>query len=106
MKHTTPPLVPDVPPMAKALASAQPWVSLLQRLQASQQCLQAVLPVIPPMLRPHIKTGPIDDEGWTLLAANSAVSSKLRQLEPRMLDALAQKGCKVNAIRLRIQTPA
>lgn len=97
-------MVPDVPPLASALASAAPWVSLLQRLQASQQCLQAVLPVIPATLRPHIKTGPLDDAGWTLLAANSAVSSKLRQLEPRMLEALAQKGCKVNAIRLRIQT--
>lgn len=99
------PLVPDVPPLSTAMSHAEPLVGLMQRLQASQQCLQAIQGVLPPMMRPHVKAGPIDDEGWTLLVANTAISSKLRQLQPRLLDALAQKGCKVNAIRLRVQMP-
>jgi hypothetical protein len=44
----------------------------------------------------------VDEEGWTLLAPNSAVSAKLRQLQPRLMDALAAKGLKVNAIRVKI----
>jgi hypothetical protein len=46
----------------------------------------------------------VDDEGWTLLVANAAISSKLRQLQPRLMDTLAQKGLKVSAIRIRVQT--
>lgn len=107
-RHAPPgivPLVPDVPGVARALAQAEPLVSLLQRLEASQRCLQAIADVVPPAMRPHLKAGPLDEEGWTLLVPNNAVSSKLRQLQPRLLDTLARKGCKVNAIRLRIQTP-
>jgi hypothetical protein len=97
--------VPDLPSLATAMSEAEPLVSLMQRLQASKRCLDAVRSVIPPMLHPHISAGPLDDEGWTLLVANTAISSKLRQLQPRLLDALAQNGCKVNALRLRVQMP-
>lgn len=102
---TCKPMVPDVPPLQAALERAEPLVSLLQRLRASQQCLEAVRPVLPAGLIPHVQAGPLDDEGWTLLVANAAVSSKMRQLQPRLMEALARKGLKVNAIRLRVQTP-
>jgi hypothetical protein len=32
------------------------------------------------------------------------VSAKLRQLQPRILEALAKKGLKVNAIRVKVQS--
>jgi hypothetical protein len=99
------PMVPDVPTVKTVLDRSEPLGSLLQRLRASQQCMEAVRPVLPAGLVPHVHPGPLDDEGWTLLAANAAVSSKLRQLQPRLMEALAQKGLKVNAIRLRVQTP-
>ncbi len=99
------PVVPDVPRMTAALERSEPLVSLLQRLRASQQCLEAVRSVLPAGLMPHVQAGPLDDEGWTLLVANAAVSSKLRQLQPRLVEALRAKGLKVNAIRLRVQTP-
>jgi hypothetical protein len=98
------PMVPDVPPVTSALRHSQPLASLLQRLKASQACLEAVRDCLPPAMAAHVKAGPLDDEGWTLLAANSAVSAKLRQLQPRLVEALAQKGLKVNAIRVRVQT--
>lgn len=99
------PMVPDVPPLTRALERTTPLVSLLYRLKASQQCLEAIQPVLPAGLAPYVKAGPIDDEGWTVLVANAAISAKLRQLQPRLMDMLAAKGCKVNAIRLRVQTP-
>lgn len=99
------PMVPDVPPVQAALDRSEPLASLLQRLRASQQCLDAVRAVLPAGLVPHVQAGPLDDEGWTLLVANAAVSSKVRQLQPRLMEALVQKGFKVNAIRLRVQTP-
>lgn len=98
------PSVPDVPGLTNALARSGPLASLMQRLQASQQCLEAVRAVLPEAMAAHVRPGPLDEEGWTLLAANSAVSAKLRQLQPRLMDALHQKGLKVNAIRVRVQT--
>ncbi len=98
------PSVPDVPGLTAALAHAKPLVSLLQRLEASKQCLEAVRAVLPAGLAAHVRPGPLDEEGWTLLAANSAVSAKLRQLQPHLMEALRQKGLKVNAIRVRVQT--
>jgi hypothetical protein len=59
--------------------------------------------VVPAALAAHLKPGPIDEEGWTLLVANAAVASKLRQLLPRLEDALRARGMQVKSIRLRIQ---
>ncbi len=101
---TLKPMVPDVPPLARALDRAAPLASLLQRLQASQACLAAVKRCLPPALAAHVKAGPLDEEGWTLLAANAAVSAKLRQLQPRLAMALADSGLKVTAIRVKVQS--
>ncbi len=98
------PMVPDVPRVNRALEQAAPLASLLQRLQASQACLAAVKTCLPPALAAHVKAGPLDDEGWTLLAANAAVSAKLRQLQPRLATALADQGLKVNAIRVKVSS--
>lgn len=97
-------MVPDVPPLARALDRAVPLASLLQRLQASQACLVAVKRCLPPALASQVKAGPLDEEGWTLLAANASVSAKLRQLQPRLAMALADGGIKVTAIRVKVQS--
>lgn len=98
------PSVPDVPGVTVALMRNPPLVSLLQRLEASKKCLEAVRAILPAALADHVKSGPLDEDGWTLLAANSAVSAKLRQLQPHLMEALREKGLKVNAIRVRVQT--
>jgi hypothetical protein len=97
------PMVPDVPPVTKVLSRPSPLASLMKRLKASQDCLEVVRTCLPPAMAPYVKAGPLDDEGWTLLAANSSVSAKLRQLQPRLIEALAEKGIKINAIRVRVQ---
>ncbi len=99
------PLVPDVPTVKTALAKSAPLASLMQRLRASQQCLQAIQPLLPLALAAYVQAGPLDDEGWTLLVANNAISAKLRQLQPLMLQVLTEQGLKVTAIRIRIQSP-
>ncbi|MFT3858169.1 MAG: hypothetical protein QM742_11955 [Aquabacterium sp.] len=97
------PMVPDVLPVTSALGRSHALSSLMQRLRTSQACLEVVHGCLPSAMVPYVKAGPIDDEGWTLLAANSSVSAKLRQLQPRLMDALAARGLKVNAIRVRVQ---
>jgi len=98
------PMVPDVPPVTSVMGRGQtPLASLMQRLKASQAYLEVVRTCLTPAMAAHVQAGPLDDEGWTLLAANSAVSAKLRQLQPRLIEALAEKGLKVSAIRVRVQ---
>jgi hypothetical protein len=97
------PMVPDVPPVNAVLGRSSALSSLMQRLKASQMCLEVVRDCLTPAMAGQVKAGPFDEEGWTLLASNSAVSAKLRQLQPRLIEALAEKGLKVNAIRVRVQ---
>ncbi len=101
---TLKPMVPDVPQVEKAMRQSNALGSLMQRLRMSQDCLDVVRACLPPSLAAGVKAGPLDDEGWTLLAANPTVSAKLRQLQPRLVEALAEKGLKITAIRIRVQT--
>ena len=90
--------------MSSTLQRTGTMASLMQRLQMSQACLDTVKACLPPAMASHVSSGALDHDGsWTLLAANSAVSAKLRQLQPRLMDALADRGLKVNAIRVRVQ---
>ena len=52
----------------------------------------------------HVVPGPVDDEGWSLLAANAAVAAKLRQLKPRLEALLQERGWQVSSIRIKVQS--
>jgi hypothetical protein len=50
-----------------------------------------------------VRPGSLDAEGWTLLAANTAVAAKLRQLQPRLESALLDAGWPAGALRIKVQ---
>ena len=52
----------------------------------------------------HLKPGPVDESGWTLLAANTAVAAKTRQLAPRLQQSLQDQGWQVSAVRIKVQS--
>lgn len=58
--------------------------------------------LIPPMLRPRIKAGPVDGSDWCLLVDNNAVAAKLRQLLPALAAHLRSKGNDVQTIRVKV----
>lgn len=96
------PVTPDAQRLRDALAASTPLAALLRRQRDSQarwECAQAALPAT---LSPHLRAGPLDDESWTLLAANGAVAAKLRQLEPRIEAALRDAGWPARALRIRV----
>lgn len=68
----------------------------------SAACLAAVRTCLPAGLLPHVQGGPIDAEGWTLLAANAAVAAKLKQLRPRLEAALDQQTCGTRTVRIKV----
>jgi hypothetical protein len=73
-------------------------------MQESNARFAAIRPGLPPALAAHVKPGPVDDAGWSLLAANASVAAKLRQLQPRLEELLREKGWQVSAIRVKVQS--
>jgi len=88
----------------QALSRSSPLNQLSQLLRDSRARYDVIRPLLPEGLAPHVKPGPVDDQGWSLLAANAAVAAKLRQLQPRLETELRNRGWQVSAIRVKTQT--
>ena len=99
------PLPSSTVTISGALAGSEALTSLVQRMRASQARLDAVLPLLPPAMRGHVKAGPIDDAGWTLLASSNAVSAKLRQMTPALEAHLRTQGWAGPPVRVKLLQP-
>jgi hypothetical protein len=88
----------------QALQQSAPLVRLQQLMRDSNARFEAIRSALPSALATHVKPGPVDDTGWSLLAANASVAAKLRQLQPLLEDALRQRGWPVSAIRVKVQS--
>lgn len=96
------PAVPDALPLTEALRQSAPLADLRRRLRESAQRLDTIRPCLPPGLSAHVQAGPVDADGWTLLAANAAVAAKLKQLRPRLEAALADPGSPAITVRIKV----
>ena len=105
-KHSSrpPPVTPDALRIEQALAQSAPLARLQTLMRDSNARFEAIRPAMPPMLAAHVRPGPVDETGWSLLAANAAVAAKLRQLQPRLEALLQERGWQVSAIRVKVQT--
>ena len=99
-----PPVTPDALRLKQALQQSAPLALLQQLMRDSNARFDAIRPCLPAALAPHVKPGPVDDAGWSLLAANASVAAKLRQLQPRLEDVLRERGWPVSAIRVKVQS--
>lgn len=99
------PAVPNALPLTEALRLSAPLSDLRRRLKESAECFRAIQPALPPALHPHVQAGPVDDGGWTLLAANASVAAKLKQLKPRLQDHLLAHTGRERLIRIKIVQP-
>ncbi|TDP63382.1 DciA family protein [Roseateles toxinivorans] len=98
----TPRYVPDALTIGQALSRHSALGQLQLRLRQSNACFDAIREALPGALVKAVQAGPVDDAGWTLLAANAAVAAKLRQLQPRLEDALRERGLAVATIRIKV----
>lgn len=65
--------------------------------------MQAIIAgVVPPSLASGFSVSQIQGTELTLTADNTAFSAKLRQLQPRIIEALARAGWNVMSMRLRV----
>lgn len=96
------PLTPDALRLRDALARSAPLALLQARLRESNARWDALRPQLPAALVAHVRPGPLDADGWSLLAANPAVAAKLRQLRPRLESALREQGFAAGVLRIKV----
>jgi hypothetical protein len=99
-----PPVTPNALTIEAALHRSAPLAHLQQLMRDSNARFAAILPDLPAALAPHLRPGPVDELGWSLLAANASVAAKLRQLQPRLEDRLRERGWQVSSIRIKVQS--
>jgi hypothetical protein len=90
-------------PLADALRSSKPLALLAERLRESKRRFDCIAPVLPDALAAHARPGPVDEHGWTVLAANAAVAAKLRQLVPLLAARLTAQGFTDLPLRVKVQ---
>ncbi len=98
------PVTPDALRIEQALQQSAPLARLQGLLRESNARFAAIQPFLPAALARHVKPGPVDETGWSLLAANASVAAKLRQLQPRLEQVLVERGWQVSAIRVKVQS--
>lgn len=96
--------VRDAVPVMKAIHQAPGLAGLTQLAKRSAECLDLATPLIPMGMRSGVQAGPLEEGQWCLLAANSAVAAKLRQLSPAIAAHLRTHGKDVREIRIKIAT--
>jgi len=96
-------VTPNALPIDTVLRNSTALTRLQQLMRDSSDRFDAIRPHLPPALAAQTKPGPVDELGWSLLAANTSVAAKLRQLQPRLQQALIDRGWQVSAIRIKVQ---
>ena len=97
-----PAVTPDTISIDAALRGSEPLARLQAALRDSQARFDAVRPLLPAALVRHVRPGPVDAEGWSLLAANAGVAAKLRHLRPLLEDALHAAGWMPANVRVKV----
>jgi hypothetical protein len=102
---TNGPPAPPTMPLGAALSRSEPLGRLMQRLQESNDCLDAVRALLPAGLADEVRAGPLDEKGWTLLVSGSAAAAKLRQMMPLIEAQLLAHRNKALVVRVKIAPP-
>jgi len=97
-----PRVAPDPLRMSQALAQSEGLLRLGWLMRESARRLQIVEPALPAPLRRAVQAGPVDEEGWSLLASNAAVAAKLRHFQPRLEALLLAAGVQPPTVRIRL----
>ena len=96
---------PCAQPLRQALDDNAALTRLMQRVRESRERFTAIQPCLPAALGASLQAGPLDETGWTLLAANAAVAAKLRHLLPSLSKRLSSLGYAEVPLRVKIQAP-
>ncbi len=104
MGSNKPVSVPLPQPLSGAIERSDSLAGLRRRLAESDARFAAIRDVLPPELACALRPGPIDDEGWSVLASNAAVAAKLRHWLPRLTQELHSRSFRDLPIRVRLRS--
>jgi hypothetical protein len=93
-------------PLTSALTGSAPLANLLKRLDESRLRFETVAAALPALLLPSVRPGPLDADGWMLLADNSASAAKLRQMLPAVQAQLLAAGWPQLEVKVKVQPRA
>lgn len=88
--------------ISQALAGSDALASLRARVHASQARLAALQGLLQAPIRAQVRAGPIDGEGFTLLASSQPVAAKLRNMLPALEACLVDQGFSRLPIRVKV----
>ncbi|UXH79745.1 DciA family protein [Roseateles amylovorans] len=98
------PSAPDPMDFGRAMSRHGALTVLGQRLAASQRHLAVISVALPGAMKRFVQAGTLDDAGWTLVADNAAVATKLRHLQPQLLRLLQEEGLLLDGeLRIRVR---
>jgi Dna[CI] antecedent, DciA len=90
--------------LSGALSRSDSLAGLASRVAESNARFEAVRALLPEPLARELRPGPIDDEGWSVLASNAAVAAKLRHLLPLLTTELRSQSFRDLPIRVRLRS--
>ena len=97
-------MTPNALRIAQVLQQSAPLARLQFLIKDSNARFETIRASLPTAMALHVKPGPVDEQGWSLLAANASVAAKLRQLQPRLEEVLREHGWQMNSIRIKVQS--
>jgi hypothetical protein len=97
-------MTPSAQSIADALHGSAPLTRLREALRDSNARFDVIRPALPGALAAHVRAGPVDAEGWSLLAANGSVAAKLRQMKPRLEVLLKDAGWTMTTVRIKVSS--
>lgn len=98
------PAAPDPLDFSQALSGSGLLAQLGQRLQMSQRHLAVISVALPGAMRQFVQAGTLDDQGWTVVAHNAAIATKLRHMQPVLLRLLREQGLLLEGeLRIRVR---
>lgn len=102
MNTKSAPMTPHALRIAQVLQQSAPLARLQLLIKDSNARFDAIRACLPNTLVAHVRPGPVDELGWSLLAANASVAAKLRQLQPRLEEVLRERGWQIATIRIKV----
>lgn len=90
-------------PFASLLNANPELRPLLSKARTLTTLKQHFAAIAPEFLAAATRVSDLDGGRLTLIARNPAIGAKLRQLAPDLVQSLRQRGCAVDALKIRIE---
>jgi hypothetical protein len=90
-------------PVAEVLNRTDAFAALRAGVEQMVAMKRDLGQLLPDYLATSVEPGFVKDGALSLFAAHNALAARLRQIEPRLLSELQQRGWAVNSLKIRVR---